>query len=372
MKKKTCTWLDSNIWGALHIINDQVQACCPRCALLIDKISLDKLSVLDIQKARRDFFEGINNGEIKTCEECPFLIEKEEDDIEVGSIESLILHPYTTCNIHCNYCVLSEEKLKAKLSESQREIFPIIEKFYNDKLFKQKFSIALGGGEPLFINDLDKIARFLNNVEEQTELTLISNSTLTNRIDYVISSLSDTPKLIKTCNTSLDSGTKETYKKLKNRDFFNEVCLNLKKYAENNVFDTMILKYVMMNDNSNISKKDLNGFINFIKELKQITKSKLVIIIDADMKIQKNTKDYFKQDEEFKYHHLSWKQVNAAAYLYYKLSKIATINFVGGRINPERSKTGALDVKKIIKQAKKYEKKSLYFAIIKLVSGCKS
>lgn len=347
MKKKVCKYLDSNLFGELHIINNQVHACTPKCCVLLDNVKISELNVSDIQKQRQQFYENLNKGLNKTCEKCTFLIEKDEENIDIGKLSNLILHPYTTCNLHCNYCVLSEEKLKKKLLPNENHLLNKIKDFYNNNLFKKDFSIALGGGEPSLIEDLKEIAQFLNNLEGKINLTLITNSSISNRIDYVISSLSNTPNIHKIINTSLDSGTRETYKLLKNRDLFESTCNNLRKYAKSNIFSTIILKYVMMNDNSNINKKDLKGFINFSKEIKNITNANIQVIIDADMTIQKEGNDYFDESEIFKYIRLNKEQLRAAAYLYYNLKDDIKVLFCGGRINSERSLEGKLDVERI-------------------------
>lgn len=357
MKKKVCNWLDSNIWGGIHIINNQVQACPLRGVILLENISLSEISVSDIQKKRKELFDDINCGNKKICEGCNLLVEKEEEDINIGPVQSVVLHPYTTCNLNCLYCTLSKESKTKKLSDEERLIAPIIKKFNENGLLKENFSIALGGGEPSLINDMKEIAEYMNSQKGNTNLTIITNSSISDRINYMIDSLSTSDKVTKIHNTSLDSGTAETYKKLKCHDLFAETCNNIREYAKSGIFNTMILKYVMMNDNSNISKKDLKGFVDFVKEISRISNSKILVIIDADMRIQKKfAKDYYEETDEFKYFPISNKQVKAAAYIYHYLKNSAEIKFIGGRINPERSDIGANDVKRILEYEKKYSK----------------
>ena len=366
VKKKVCKWLDSNLWGGLHIINDQVQVCCPRCAKLLDNIIISELSGKEILEKRKQFYEKLNTN-LSICEGCALLIEKEESTIDIGPINTLILHPYTTCNLHCSYCTIPQKKLKRKLLPNENHILNVIQKFHADNLLKKDFSIALGGGEPSLIEDLKEIAQFLNNVEGNTNLALITNSSISNRIDYVISSLSNTPNVQKIINTSLDSGTRETYKLIKNRDLFEETCNNLRKYAKSGIFNTIILKYVMMNDNSNIKKDDLNVFINFVKEINNITTANIQIIIDADMRIQKKSENYYDEAEKFVYQRINKQQLKAASYLCFNLNGIAEICFSGGRINPERSLEGKLDVESIIKLVQRQIFLSKIIRIIKFV-----
>lgn len=112
MKKKVCNWLDSNQFGGLHVIDNQIQACPVRGVTLIDNVKLNEVGVDEIQQKRKELFEKINCGNSKICEGCSFLVEKEEEDIDIGKIDTLVLHPYTTCNLHCSYCVISSKTLK--------------------------------------------------------------------------------------------------------------------------------------------------------------------------------------------------------------------------------------------------------------------
>lgn len=65
---------------------------------------------------------------------------------------------------------------------------------------------------------------------------------------------------------SLDSGTPETYYKVKGRDIFDRVIDNLYAYAAvRGGKENISLKYIMKNDNC--GAPDINGFINLCNEM---------------------------------------------------------------------------------------------------------
>jgi molybdenum cofactor biosynthesis enzyme MoaA len=65
-------------------------------------------------------------------------------------------------------------------------------------------------------------------------------------------------------DVSLDSGTTDTYLKVKQVDAFDTVCRNIKKYAQSGC--PVILKYILM-DGMNDNYNDIDGFLNFVKSV---------------------------------------------------------------------------------------------------------
>jgi sulfatase maturation enzyme AslB (radical SAM superfamily) len=63
---------------------------------------------------------------------------------------------------------------------------------------------------------------------------------------------------------SLDSGTSETYRKTHGVDVYEKVLVNLRRYTESNC--EIRLKYIMLDD-MNDNEKDVEGFLDFAKEI---------------------------------------------------------------------------------------------------------
>lgn len=148
MKKKVCKWLNSKKWGAIHIVNDNIYACAPRnveLGIYIDK-GFQNVAVDEILTSRKKLYEEINNGSRHDCDGCSYLEERDESEILVDKIEGLILHPYNTCNLRCNYCFLSSEKLSEKLGNNKAYVLPVLKHFYEGGLLKPSYSLSMGGG----------------------------------------------------------------------------------------------------------------------------------------------------------------------------------------------------------------------------------
>ena len=65
---------------------------------------------------------------------------------------------------------------------------------------------------------------------------------------------------------SIDSSTRETYKKIKQTDAFNTVCKNLKKYAKAQKSSyNVISKYIII-PNVNDTKEEIDNWLKFNKE----------------------------------------------------------------------------------------------------------
>jgi MoaA/NifB/PqqE/SkfB family radical SAM enzyme len=63
---------------------------------------------------------------------------------------------------------------------------------------------------------------------------------------------------------SIDSGTRETYEKIKGVDAFEKVSENLKRYAE--LGGNIHMKYIVLPENT--TEADLKGFLELCKEIK--------------------------------------------------------------------------------------------------------
>lgn len=364
MKKKVCKWLDSNEWGALHARNSRIYACANRAVpLLISKeYDYSKLTLKEIQDARKKLFKDINNGTRKECNGCKALIEKDEENIDIGKIEFLIFHPHTTCNLKCCYCYYQNNEQGAKLEEKQVYIFPAIKNFHDIGLFKHdRFTLDLGGGEPLLLNGIEETLNFLQQNYQNPSFVLVSNSSLKNNIPDIIKALSNKKEIYKTLHTSIDCGTAETYKKIRNRDLFYDVINNIFLYAKNSVFNNINLKYILLEDKSNTSDKDIYGFANICKLISENNPHKTTVIIDADlMAIKSSSGNFYKTDNDAQFLTYLYRPINddmlqAAGKIYYFTHELLglDVNWLGGRLS-ERSDVGLNDIERIKGYAKNY------------------
>ena len=148
-------------------------------------------------------------------------------------------------------------------------------------ILKDDFLLEIGGGEPLLLDNLDKTIELISQKYPKATVQFVSNYTLENKVNKLMPHLIN--RKIKTIlKTSIDCGTRETYKKIRGRDLYDTLVNNIIKSAKNNAFDEIILKYIFLEDGSNSASKDINGFIKLAKQVKQLNPNTTTIIIDAD------------------------------------------------------------------------------------------
>lgn len=362
MKRKICYWLDSNETGIIPMREGRIYACCTRAVpILIDKqYYYDELSLNDIQKNRIALYEAINNGTAPQCEGCSCLVEKEEKDIDIGKIGYLIYHPHTTCNLKCRYCFFQKNEQLVKLDHHLVDLYAAVKNFHEIGLLKADFSLEIGGGEPLLMDNIDKTIKFLEENYPKSTFVLVSNYTLSSKVDMLLDILKD--RKIKTIlKTSVDCGTKESYKDIRQYDGFDQMKNNLIRSAKAGIFDTIYLKYILMEDKSNTNTKNVKGFINLVNEIKNINSNETKIIIDADMLAFTEGNDYFKTNENSEYTKFKPKRIKndmmkAAKYIYKKSKQLKiTIEWTGDRLSGN-TQEGLKDIKKIEKLHRNYKK----------------
>jgi GT2 family glycosyltransferase/Flp pilus assembly protein TadD len=150
------------------------------------------------------------------------------------------------CNSKCVFCT----------SHTQNEVssysaIPFIRDFIDNGLINPDCLFDYGGGEPTINRYFKETFTFLSDKNYRQRVN-------TNSIQYSEYLAEALRNGLCSIRTSVDAGTRETYKRVKGVDKFDQVWDSLKKYrlAGTNV----IVKYIIFNYNSN--KADVNGFID--------------------------------------------------------------------------------------------------------------
>ena len=341
--KKVCYWLDSNQAGIIPMRDNHIYACCTRAVpILVD----------DIQKNRIKLYKDINSGKAPQCEGCDCLIKKPAKKIDIGKISYLIYHPHTTCNLQCCYCFFQKNEQYAKLDPRTADLYAAVKNFHKIGLFKENIQLELGGGEPLLLNNIDKTYEFMAENYPKGGIVLVSNYALSKRVDTIIPVFKQ--RKIKTVlKTSIDCGTRETYAKIRNRDVFEDVVNNITRSAKEGIFDAIYLKYILLEDGSNTSDKDIYGFIDICRQVAAQNPYKTSVIIDADMRaISEDGNEYFKTKEgeftTFKPHLIKDDMLRAAGMIYKAVTDDLGLDVIwtGDRLSAV-SKEGLEDIERI-------------------------
>lgn len=217
---------------------------------------------VDAFLAKRDaFINGLQHPTAESahpCAGCRELHDSEwSTERRVGVLALSLSYP---CQLSCCYCDLSSnaKNLPNHKQSIQRAFRIDIQRVvtYLKELGQLQpiEPIQISGGE---ISILPQRKELLNAVSEYP-LQIFTNAI---RYDAQIHRLICREGSF--LNVSLDSGTRETYYRVKGLDAFPVVCENLRRYAQGG--GHIHLKYILLPENH--AREDLDGFISLAKEI---------------------------------------------------------------------------------------------------------
>lgn len=209
-----------------------------------------------VRESRRRIEEALNSGRDCPCSGCPYLEEKEWN--EPGYFcSNIAIAEGKNCNISCSYCCAPHyNKLNSKPFSAP--ILPLVRDLFEQGLVKPATVISVTSGEPMLWEEL---TAFLDLVigEYHHQVTISSNMTIREpKLDRWF----EAGKL--NIITSIDSGTRATFRKIKRRDLFDTVIANLRHVAKINP-DSIRLNYVVLP--ANINDQDMHGLLDHMLDL---------------------------------------------------------------------------------------------------------
>ncbi len=242
---------------------------------------------------KEDFFrrkwihrQMFRNGQCpSTCKNCFHLAEKEWTDDNY--IDFILLTPWAECNSMCVYCpVCTDENVKK--NTKKYDYYSVVKYMMDNDFFIPETIFDFAGGEPTMYERFDDI---LELIFERGYKNVVIH---TNGIKY-----SETvAKLIHhgQCKvlTSIDSGNRELYKKIKRVDEFDNVKETLRKYAAAQCVkpNAMRAKYILV-PGINDTEEFIVEWLDMCKELGIIS-----VILNLDFNwIINNTDLAYKQKD---------------------------------------------------------------------------
>lgn len=242
-----------SIYSEINFTYSLIRACClctlypytPPIVYANKYKNFNKFNLKEYLK-QIDRIMTLNQTAKAVCADCDFFKKQLVPSIELdGNIKTFSFNHFTKCNANCIYCFCSNKE-----QDSAYKTLPIIKRFIEYGLIKSDCLFNWAGGEPLVCDEFNECFTYLydNKFKQRVNSSGIEFSEAvlkglkTNLVDLVISP---------------DSGTSETYLKVKRVDCFDKVWNNIKKYAQ--YPDNLYVKYVLFSMNSN--PEDITKFV---------------------------------------------------------------------------------------------------------------
>jgi hypothetical protein len=251
--RKGCYHLDNSI----VIATDFIAPCCWKKHILIsDTVHSEnsiKCMIGEYHKWLAATLEKIRLDKTTDCDECPNFKQNFWAK-RTKIIEARVASGFnnTICNCNCLYCTLRTEYIGKKQELDGYDIFRILSEEF-DSIEK----VFLSDGEITVMPHRDKLFQLIKT--KKWYVNINTNALVFNQ-DIADLMKDNLANLV----VSLDSGTPNTYHKVKRVNAFTKVVGNIEKYAKTG--GVITLKYIMLpelNDNF----EDINGFLGIAKQL---------------------------------------------------------------------------------------------------------
>lgn len=196
-------------------------------------------------KMRDDLKKGIIP---EKCKGCYYL--KEQDWNTDNYIDEVLIGHFTHCNCNCIYCYTEKDK-KFFNNNKTYNIYPVIKDMIEKGVLSKNATVTFGGGEPTILNEFEELVYLLLEYDVHNIRIHSDGIKYSPAIEKGL-------KLGKiTLITSVDSGSKQTYEKIKQVPCFDKVWQNMAKYAKtkNGLIRTKYVLIPGINDSLSEIKK---------------------------------------------------------------------------------------------------------------------
>ena len=249
----SCEWIESRV----VLEQKHLKFCCighsgSKGYVPICEYEGGPLPVAKIQAARAQLTEQNNGDGDSPCKGCHFLQKKDwaAERRTKALIEKVYVSNFSICNLKCRYCFVYLDEFTEVSNVAGYPLLPVFEELVQQGHLAEDGEIEWGGGEPTIVKGFAEIMRMLMHTGHKQQVHT--------------SSVKHSPELEEALRlgrvksvTSVDAGTRETYKEVKGKDRFDVVWQNVEKYARTG--GDMTVKYILRQNNSD--ERNVREFI---------------------------------------------------------------------------------------------------------------
>lgn len=193
------------------------------------------------------------------CAGCFELMERDWD--EEDYISHLTAGHIIKCNSRCVYCPTGRIK-EWHDTEQEFDIKPIIEELTSKNLLRYNGSLRFVGGEPTLLKEFDWLVELFSSHNVPEIYVPTSGIRLSKSLCTALEKVESAAIVI-----SIDSGSKETFQKIKGTKFYDIVMNNIKRYlAHSNKKNFVISKYILL-PNYNDSSEEIDKWLKNCKKI---------------------------------------------------------------------------------------------------------
>lgn len=258
---KRCSYL--NQVGILNFSTYIKPCCLGGCPRLVTSQKIKdyphqntKEFIEEVIRARKELADLWQEGKPEVCGNCAFLTET--DSPYNGEISHIIVSNYRPCNCKCIYCPFWRDQSPA--SDSFYEITPILGellKYKKTGFITPDFSVTWTGGEPSLHPAQDFIDACQITKDHGGSILITSNCIkFAPHFENLMAGYRKSGILC-----SIDAGDRETFRKIKGVDKFDQVVENVLRYAGSAKHRSqMKIKFITTPENEG----NIDQFIEFV------------------------------------------------------------------------------------------------------------
>lgn len=277
----SCEWLEYGV----HFSPIGIEDCC----MYIPK-KQNYAPVSRVKNGKYDYKEFFKKKEIarkqhskgvisERCEGCYNLKKSIWKSSKV--LSHVVFNLNYKCNSDCIYCYTHKNK---QIYNAFRDVpvFDFVKYAVKKKIILPDCDLHLGGGEPLLNQEFELILNFLLD-NDFNNISIYSSG-----IKYSSSVEKAVEKGACKLYISPDSGSQETYKKIKGVDKYDECWDNIKSYCEHQNIEknkSVCLKYIIIPE-INDNKDDIDSFLKKVCDV-----NAKVVVMDIE-------RNWYKQNSE--------------------------------------------------------------------------